>query len=309
MLAMAASDLLIFKKLLPLRLFMDILSGCVLLLAYPLGHEDPSASSWFSWLAAAVLAAGFLGVRCAHVPEVIYLLMLPLVMESYIQFRNYSKYSDVRRLFRPDTVWCTVEESARDSYSLAVPVLATFAMAGVLLGAGIICYLPLIAAGTVLYILLHYRAYSGKTMFLRESKERKIRELTSAGLRSVPLSEIQDTQLVSVFDRIQKLFEQKKPYLDEDFSLEELSKLLCVNKTYVSRAINAMSGKNFRQFINYQRVLYSMEMMKKNPKYKVIELAFMSGFHSVVTYNVCFKMFLNANPSDYLSRYRLSGQI
>ncbi len=45
--------------------------------------------------------------------------------------------------------------------------------------------------------------------------------------------------------------------------------------------------------------------MRADPWLKVIELAFMSGFHSQVTYNMCFKVFMDETPSDMISRLRL----
>lgn len=303
---MLLSDMFVSGESVMLHLCFDVLSGCVLLLAFPLDHEEPDVSNWFCTAFMSLSLAAFLAERYGFMPPYMYPLFLSMSAACYLQLRNGRKYADVAKLFRPDTVWCVAEENARSAYACAFFAIASLSVTGIALGAGVLFHLAILLLSTALYAGLHYRAYSGRALFLTHRKERKIREIISAGSRSIALTDVQDAQLEAVFERVQRYVEHKRPYLNEKYSLEDLAKEICINKTYVSRAINAFSGKNFRQFINYQRVLYSIEEMKKNPDFKVIELAYMSGFHSVVTYNLCFKMFMDAKPSDYLSRYRLS---
>lgn len=98
--------------------------------------------------------------------------------------------------------------------------------------------------------------------------------------------------------------ESGRPFLDEDYSLQDLSASVYTNKTYLSKTINIMSGKNFRQFINGYRILYSVDLMKKNPRLRVDELAAMSGFHSTVTYTMAFKANMNETPGEFCQRLR-----
>ena len=64
-----------------------------------------------------------------------------------------------------------------------------------------------------------------------------------------------------------------------------------------------VSGSNFCQFVNYYRVKYSKELMRGNPGKKMIEVALSSGFNSVVTFNMAFKLNENLTPSEWLREY------
>ena len=99
---------------------------------------------------------------------------------------------------------------------------------------------------------------------------------------------------------------EKKPYLDDTFNLEDFARSLYTNKVYLSRTINAFSGRNFRQFTNYFRVRYSLELMKKDPLLKIEEVALMSGFHTVVSHNMSFKLFMDETPSEWMRSYKRS---
>ena len=101
--------------------------------------------------------------------------------------------------------------------------------------------------------------------------------------------------------------EDEKPYLKEDFSLYELSASVFTNKTYLSKTINLMTGKNFRQFINEYRVQYSVRLMEENPLIKVNELSVMSGFHSTVTFNMAFKLNMGMTPGEYIQRQKIKA--
>ena len=141
---------------------------------------------------------------------------------------------------------------------------------------------------------------------LGRRKERRIQTiLLSGGNMSEVIPEVEGAILAKAYKRIEQFMQDHKPYLDDKLTLERVSEVLKINKVYISRAINKYTDRNFRQYINWHRVLYSVELMRSDPWLKVIELAFMCGFHSQVTYNMCFKMFMNETPSDMLTRLRL----
>ena len=97
--------------------------------------------------------------------------------------------------------------------------------------------------------------------------------------------------------------ESHKPYLNPALSLEDLAKDIGTNKVYLSRTINVVSGSNFCQFVNYYRVQYAKELMRENKERKMIEVAMASGFNSVVTFNMAFKINENLTPSEWLREY------
>ena len=108
------------------------------------------------------------------------------------------------------------------------------------------------------------------------------------------------TRMDVIYERIQEYMENKQPYLEYDFQMSDMAEAVYTNKSYVSKTINAMAGKNFCQFVNSYRVRYAVHTMHKNPKIKVGELALMSGFSSMVSFDMAFKLHMNTTPSEYL---------
>lgn len=107
-----------------------------------------------------------------------------------------------------------------------------------------------------------------------------------------------------LFDKVGRYMDESKPYLDETFSLGDLSKALLTNKSYMSKVINGGSGMNFSQFVNHYRIRYSMELYRLDPCLKVTELAMMSGFRNGVTFNLAFKLFVGLPPSEWCRQCR-----
>lgn len=122
-------------------------------------------------------------------------------------------------------------------------------------------------------------------------------------LRPMALSRLDVGQRM-LFEKIARYMDESKPYLDDAYSLDDMARALLTNKSYISRVINACTGLNVPQFVNYYRVRYSMDLYRRDPKLKVAELALMSGFHSGVTYNLAFKLFVGQPPSEWCRRSR-----
>ena len=102
-----------------------------------------------------------------------------------------------------------------------------------------------------------------------------------------------------IYERILLHFEMKKPFLYNSLTINDVVTIVYSNKVYISRAISHYTGRNFRQFVNYYRVMYSMDLFRQRPSMKVAELANLSGFNSVVSYSTAFRLFMNETPSEW----------
>lgn len=107
-----------------------------------------------------------------------------------------------------------------------------------------------------------------------------------------------------LYDRIVDYFETDKPFLNNKLTINAVVKVVFSNKLYISRAISQYTGRNFCQFVNYYRIAYSKECFRKNPDLRITEMAEMSGFNSVVSYNMAFRLFMNENPGDWCRKER-----
>ncbi|MBQ6015901.1 MAG: helix-turn-helix transcriptional regulator [Bacteroidales bacterium] len=289
-----------------MRLCCYLLAAAVIYIAYPLTRDDPMSSARFS----AVCSLYYLGAALAlgETMTVEYLFLLPTVVFTLIYAVRcmMCKYKEPSAIFRKDAAWCCAEEDSRTVYSFFILASCVGVITLVRCDADAMVMLAASVFLLVLDILLHVRAYSGRTIMIGERKERRIQTiLLTSGRMSDAIPEVDNAILSKSYRRIEQFMRDHKPYLDDRFTMEKMADTLKLNKVYISRAINKFTSKNFRQYVNWHRVLYSVELMRADPWLKVIELAFMSGFHSQVTYNMCFKIFMDETPSDMLSRLRL----
>jgi len=100
---------------------------------------------------------------------------------------------------------------------------------------------------------------------------------------------------------ISKKIRKEKLYLKNDFSLNELAKLLETNRRYVSQVINEKFGQNFSSFINEFRINEAMRLMS-NPEYDKFTIDSISkkvGFNSISAFNGAFKRVTGVTPSVF----------
>jgi len=104
-----------------------------------------------------------------------------------------------------------------------------------------------------------------------------------------------------IMSRILKLIEKDKLYLDETITLDKLSKLLSVNKHYLSTAINKCWNKNFKDLINSYRVKEARRLLSDSnySKLNIIEIGYRSGFNSKTSFNRIFKEKTQMTPLEY----------
>ncbi len=134
-------------------------------------------------------------------------------------------------------------------------------------------------------------------------QERIIVESMKIATSSVDESRI-DNIYKEIYDRIVNYFEEEKPYLSGELTIDTVVKKLYTNKVYISRAISQYTGRNFRQFVNYYRVMYTVEVFRRNPEMRVQDLVALSGFNSVVSYDMAFKLFMGETPGEWIRKER-----
>ena len=285
-----------------------LVSGMAVLMIYPLGYEDMKLSMIMTSLCAVLmLALPPLSMRLGHSCELTVIAALSMLV-AYDCMRARTKLLSVKMLFRMDTVWCSIEDYARKFYEIALMTVCAIMLAMGRLGAGEGAYAILCLSMLFLYIIMYKRAWSGRTMFLGQRKEASVMEIIRGNMRSVPVAEAGDEYMSVLYAKVMDYMETCRPFLDPDFSLEDMSRDLFSNKVYLSRAINYYSGRNFKQFVNYYRVKYSIEMMRSRRNGRVIEMALKSGFHSIVTYNMAFKLNTGKTPGEYFREMEESGK-
>ena len=105
----------------------------------------------------------------------------------------------------------------------------------------------------------------------------------------------------NLIDKLNQYIEEEKPYLQSDFSMDELCQVLQSNRSYISRAINTSKGKSFTDFLNELRVQEARRLLV-DAKYKHITMegiAQMSGFASRSSFYNNFNKCLGITPSYF----------
>ena len=95
--------------------------------------------------------------------------------------------------------------------------------------------------------------------------------------------------------------EQDKPYLNPDFQLTDLRKVLPLNRTYLSQLINAEYGGNFYKWVNDLRIKEAKRLLTEQPELKIQDIAERCGFSSRRAFTRIFTRDTGTSPSEWLS--------
>lgn len=102
-----------------------------------------------------------------------------------------------------------------------------------------------------------------------------------------------------------KAFEKEQGYLDKDLDLPGLAKSLGTNHSYLSRVVNHVKGKSFKQYLNDLRIEYAYIDLQTNPikrRFTIEAIAFDNGFRSAESFSKKFKARYGLYPSVFLRK-------
>ena len=104
-------------------------------------------------------------------------------------------------------------------------------------------------------------------------------------------------------EKLLKLMNDKKPYLEPKLTLNNLAEELQVSINHLSQIINQFQEKNFYDFINEYRVEEFKNRVAKseNRNFSILAIAFDSGFNSKSSFNSVFKKHTGITPSEYMT--------
>ena len=108
--------------------------------------------------------------------------------------------------------------------------------------------------------------------------------------------------------RAKTLFEEEKPYLDADTSLQRIAEALETQPRFLSQAINEVEHMNVSEFINQYRVHHAKALLQdpKRERDKIATIAFDSGFGNITSFNTAFKAQVHMTPSQFRKQAALA---
>ncbi|TGL74422.1 helix-turn-helix domain-containing protein [Leptospira yasudae] len=121
--------------------------------------------------------------------------------------------------------------------------------------------------------------------------------------RKYERSGLETDRLQNYVQAVKQHMDSEKPYLDSEFSLDQLADRLQFPRAHITQALNEVLETNFYNFVNEYRVKEFIRLVDSAPEEKiaVLSLAFDAGFNSKSTFNQSFKRITGTTPSLYLS--------
>ena len=277
----------------PSLLCINLWCALQLLMLYPVPHEQIRPSM----AACSVSLALSLSLKLLAAPAWAFALGGTALTFLFSLHRGSCRFADVPPLFMVSTVWAGVLDYLCLLHVSAYMFLGAWLCVPLRLPAA---SWALLASVLALFVMQYYRIMTRSTLFLGKRKETMIRQGQKGSGYKLPVQYVDsESRSAVLFNDVVKIMEVKKPYLQDDFDLDDLSRMTRTNRLYLSKAINFHSGRNFNQLVNYYRVKYAVELIKKDSGLKMSEVAEMSGFHTTVSFNMAFKLNEHTTPSEY----------
>ncbi|TRZ44282.1 helix-turn-helix domain-containing protein [Robertkochia solimangrovi] len=97
------------------------------------------------------------------------------------------------------------------------------------------------------------------------------------------------------------ILENERIYLDSEITLNQLAEKLNSDRYSVSQVINQEFNRSFYELLNDYRVRRARELLRdQSDDFKVLDIAFKSGFSNRVSFNKAFKKRTGKTPSEYV---------
>ena len=94
---------------------------------------------------------------------------------------------------------------------------------------------------------------------------------------------------------------KKKLYLEEHFTMNDLTDIMLINKNYLSEVIARSKYQSFYKLINTMRIEHACQILKDDPTAKLEQVALASGFLSGSAFSQVFKRLMNVSPKEYFN--------
>lgn len=102
----------------------------------------------------------------------------------------------------------------------------------------------------------------------------------------------------AVQSAIISFYKESHDYLDEEFTLDQLSTYLKISKADLSITFSKHLHSNFHEYTNRNRIQHFKQILSEDPSASVTDLAFQCGFKSKSTFYKYFKKEFDCLPSQ-----------
>lgn len=113
------------------------------------------------------------------------------------------------------------------------------------------------------------------------------------------VEEADKSENVAYRAELERWMQTEKPYLNPEFRLIDLRKVLPLNRTYLSQLIHAEYDCTFYQFVNGYRIEEAKRLLRDNPDMRIEDVASGSGFSSREVFTRVFTKEVGMTPREW----------
>lgn len=155
-----------------------------------------------------------------------------------------------------------------------------------------------------LYFLAHFslkqqEVYAFAPAVIRELEP--VISTTKSTQKAEKQKRLSDSQLAFFKDKLERLMQYGKAYLDNELSLPALALQVGMSAHELSYLINEVYGENFYSFVNRHRVEEAKRLLlsQSHGQLNMLGIAYKAGFNSKTTFNIAFKKWTGQSPTQF----------
>lgn len=166
--------------------------------------------------------------------------------------------------------------------------------------------LLVIIAGIIIVILLKKIKQKQELLLSAEEELTETKEEVKELVLKLEETRTEKTVLTQedMYELIGQVMKEQQLYTNPEFDIKMLVCAVNSNRSVVSKCINDISGKGFRQWLAEYRLKMFMELLKSNPDLSLDALTLRCGYKDPSTFRRHFKNIYGVTPSEY--RIKLS---
>lgn len=105
---------------------------------------------------------------------------------------------------------------------------------------------------------------------------------------------------------LQSCMENNRMFLNPHLTLTEVATIIGTNRTYLSNYLNNQLHTTFYEYVNAFRIEEARKLLTSGTRRSLAEVAEMSGFNSLSTFNRAFVKAAGSTPARYVKRHLAS---
>jgi AraC-like DNA-binding protein len=158
-------------------------------------------------------------------------------------------------------------------------------------------YLALLVSLLAFVNLMFFKALVQPKLFRGISNEDELIYRDSLG--KYQGSDLTEQDIINYKAQIDAVLVERKPYLEPNLTISQLSEMVGISSRIVSQVINSTYTTNFSDFINDQRLEEAKMQLIKYKDKSVLEILYAVGFNSKSAFYDIFKLKTGVTPKDF----------